>query len=220
MGTLTEQPRLWQLISPLSPVGAYHHSQGLEQAVDAGWVTDEATALTWIQGLLGRSIANLDLPVVARAWDAWLNDDVAGLRRWDALCRACRETKELRAEEANMGTALMALMGELGERPSDVPRLGYAAAFGVAAANASLGAHDTLAGYAWAWSENQVVCAVKLAPLGHGAGQRMLRKLGASLNSVVAHALEVADDEIGIASPGLAIASAQHETRHTRLYRS
>ena len=70
MGTSTDQVRLWQLISPLSPVGAYHHSQGLEQAVEAGWVTDEETALAWIQGLLGRSIANLDLPIVARARDS------------------------------------------------------------------------------------------------------------------------------------------------------
>lgn len=117
-----------------------------------------------------------------------------------------------------MGAALIALIGELGGRSPE--GLGYAAAFGVAAANASLGARDTLAGYAWAWCENQVACAVKLTPLGHSAGQRMLLKLGASLDAVVEHALAVADDEIGLASPGLAIASAQHETRHTRLYRS
>ena len=220
MATPTEQFRLWQLISPLSPVGAYHHSQGLEQAIGTGWVRDEHTALAWIRDLLRRSIANLDLPVVARAAIAWRAGDVAALLRWDALCRACRETSELRAEERNMGAALMALMGELGERLPDGHRLGYAAAFGVAAANASLGARDTLAGFAWAWCENQVACAVKLNPLGHSAGQRMLRELGTSLDPVVEHALAVADDEIGLASPGLAIASAQHETRHTRLYRS
>ena len=220
MTTPTEQFRLWQLISPLSPVGAYHHSQGLEQAVGAGWVTDEGTALAWIHDLLGRSIANLDLPVVARARTAWRDGDVSALLRWDALCRACRETSELRAEERNMGAALIALIGELGERSPDGHRLGYAAAFGVAAANAALGARDTLAGYAWAWCENQVACAVKLTPLGHSAGQRMLLKLGGSLDAVVEHALQVSDDEIGLASPGLAITSAQHETRHTRLYRS
>ena len=218
MTTPTEQSRLWQLISPLSPVGAYHHSQALEQAVGTGWVVDEDSALAWIQGLLRRSIANVDLPVVARARTAWRDGDIAALLRWDALCRACRETSELRAEERNMGAALIALMGELGERSPD--RLGYAAAFGVAAANASLGEADTLAGYAWAWCENQVSCAVKLTPLGHSAGQRMLLELGASLDAVVEHALGVEDDEIGLASPGLAIASAQHETRHTRLYRS
>ena len=220
MTTPTEQSRLWQLISPLSPVGAYHHSQALEQAVGTGWVEDEDSALAWINDLLGRSIANLDLPVVARARTAWRDGDVSALLHWDALCRACRETSELRDEERNMGAALIALMGELGERSPDGHRLGYAAAFGVAAANAALGERDTLGGYAWAWCENQVACAVKLAPLGHSAGQRMLRKLGASLDGVVAHALAVPDDEIGLASPGLAIASAQHETRHTRLYRS
>lgn len=220
MTTRTEQSRLWQLISPLSPVGAYHHSQGLEQAVGAGWVTDEDSALAWIHDLLLRSIANLDLPVVARARAAWRDGDVAALLRWDALCGACRETSEQRAEERNMGAALIALLGELGEPSPDGQHLGYAAAFGVAAANASLDQRDTLAGYAWAWCENQVACAVKLVPLGHSAGQRMLLELGASLDAVVEHALGVADDEIGLASPGLAIASAQHETRHTRLYRS
>ena len=219
MTTSTEQVRLWQLISPLSPVGAFHHSQGLEQAVDAGWVVDERTALEWTQGLLGRSIANLDLPVVARTRCAWRAGNVAAVLRWDTWCRACRETSELRAEERNMGSALIALLSELGERVPGVP-IGYAAAFGVAAANASLDARDTLTGYAWAWCENQIACAVKLVPLGHSAGQRMLRHLGASLGAVVAQALRVADDEIGLASPGLAIASACHETRYTRLFRS
>ena len=172
---------------------------------------------------MGRSIANLDLPVVLRRGHGrrGATGDVAGLLRWDALCRACRETSELRAEERNMGAALIALMAELGERPAAVPRLGLRGGLrGRRRQRLAGGTDDTLTGYAWAWCENQVVCAVKLTPLGHGAGQRMLRRLGASLDAVVAHALEVADDEIGLASPGLAIASAQHETRHTRLYRS
>lgn len=215
----TEQARLWQLISPLSPVGAYQHSQGLEQAVDAGWVIDEHTALEWIHALLWRSIAHLDLPVAARCRSAWRDGHVAALVRWDAHCRACRETSELRAEERNMGTALIALLAELGE-PVPAAPVGYAAAFAVAAANALLDARDTLAGYAWAWCENQVACAVKLVPLGHSAGQRVLRRLGAALDTVVATALRVEDDAIGLTAPGLAIASARHETRHTRLYRS
>ena len=34
----TELIRLWQLISPSLPVGAFHYSQGLEQAVNRGRV--------------------------------------------------------------------------------------------------------------------------------------------------------------------------------------
>ena len=36
--------RLLQLVSPALPIGAFAYSQGLEQAVASGWVTDEATA--------------------------------------------------------------------------------------------------------------------------------------------------------------------------------
>jgi hypothetical protein len=36
--------RLLQLCSPALPVGAYAYSQGLECAVERGWVRDEASA--------------------------------------------------------------------------------------------------------------------------------------------------------------------------------
>ena len=219
MHTSTEPFRLWQLISPLSPVGAFHHSQGLEEAVESGAVADESTAFAWIGGLLGHTMAHLDLPVVARARGAWRDGDNAALRRWDGLSRACRETRESRAEERNMGAALLALLRELGERAPD-GALGYPAAFGVAAANAALDADETLAGYAWAWCENQVACAVRLVPLGHSAGQRILRGLGARIEPALACALRVGDDEIGLSAPRLAVLSARHETRRTRLFRS
>ncbi|HRE56056.1 MAG TPA: urease accessory protein UreF, partial [Candidatus Competibacter sp.] len=45
-------PRLLQLCSPTLPVGAYAYSQGLESAVERGWVRDEAGAGDWIFGLL------------------------------------------------------------------------------------------------------------------------------------------------------------------------
>ncbi|MGH8518715.1 MAG: urease accessory protein UreF, partial [Panacagrimonas sp.] len=38
---------LLQLASPALPVGAYSYSQGLESAIDAGLVRDEATTLRW-----------------------------------------------------------------------------------------------------------------------------------------------------------------------------
>ena len=220
---MTTAPRisteLWRLISPLLPVGAFHHSQGLEQA--AAWrdVHDEASARDWIEGLLGHVAACVDLPVVARVRRAWAARRAAEVEHWDAVCRACRETRELRDEERNMGAALMRLLHELDE-PTPPARLGFAAAFGVAAANASLPEREAAAGYAWAWCENQTAAAVRLIPLGQSAGQRIVRHLGRRLETVVEGALELADEEIGRSAPGLAIASARHETQYTRLFRS
>ena len=56
--------RLLHLASPALPIGAFHFSQGLEYAVDTGWVHDEASALEWIDGIAQGSLATLDLPVL------------------------------------------------------------------------------------------------------------------------------------------------------------
>src|SRR5690349_14515953 len=63
--------RLFQLVSPALPVGAYHFSQGLEYAVDAGWVNNEADAAEWIEGIARNSIGTLDLPLLVRLHAAW-----------------------------------------------------------------------------------------------------------------------------------------------------
>ena len=217
--SLAIRTELWRLISPLLPVGAFHHSQGLEQAAAWWQVHDEASTRNWIEGLLGHVVAHVDLPVLARVRTAWAERRTAELERWDAVCRACRETHELRDEERNMGAALMRLLRELGE-PAPAARLGFVAAFGVAAANASLSERETAAGYAWAWCESQTAAAVRLIPLGQSAGQRILRHLGGSLEAVVETALGLADEDVGRSAPGLAIASARHETGYTRLFRS
>ena len=42
--------RLWQLISPALPVGAYAYSQGLEYAIDSQWVNNKEEVEQWIKG--------------------------------------------------------------------------------------------------------------------------------------------------------------------------
>jgi urease accessory protein len=61
---------------------------------------------------------------------------------------------------------------------------------------------------------------VKLVPLGHTAGQRLLRALGDAIPAAVELAFSCDDDALGLGLPGFAIASARHETQYTRLFRS
>src|ERR1700681_3903474 len=84
--------RLCHLVSPALPVGAYAYSQGLEYAVHAGWVHDEATTLDWLQGLSRCAIGTLDLPVLWRLHRAWSAPDPADVRHWSAQLMAARET--------------------------------------------------------------------------------------------------------------------------------
>ena len=52
--------RLLQLASPALPIGAFAYSQGLEPAVAAAIVHDEATASAWLTGLLEGPLARQD----------------------------------------------------------------------------------------------------------------------------------------------------------------
>jgi urease accessory protein len=211
--------KLWQLISPALPVGAYSYSQGLEYLHFEGRVADERTALEWLDELLMHGVARLDLPILERVHRAWAARDEVAVRRWSRALESRRETAELRFEDMAMGGALTQLLASLGIAVPE-RRLPFASAFAVAAASWSVPSEDACAGYAWAWCEAQVAAAVKLIPLGHTAGQRMLLKLGERIPAAVGAAAACRDDEIGSAMPGLAIASALHETQYTRLFRS
>ena len=72
----------------------------------------------------------------------------------------------------------------------------------------------------WAWSENQVLAAVKLVPLGQSAGQRLLHRLTDLLPPVVALALELPDEAIGTSALSQGLAAALHESQYSRLFRS
>jgi urease accessory protein len=216
--------RLMQLASPALPVGAFAYSQGLESAAAAGWVRDEATAGAWITGLLASQLAGLDLPILARMQRAWEGDDEDAVEEWNALLLACRPTAELAAEDRQLGASLARLLAALEVRPAErwAGRGGvsYAAMFALAAARWRVPEEAACAGHAFAWLEAQTSAAVRLVPLGQSAGQRILAAAGAAVPDAVARARALADDEVGAAAPGQAIASAWHETQYSRLFRS
>jgi urease accessory protein len=217
--------RLLHLASPALPIGAFHFSQGLEYAVDAGWIADEPAAREWIVGVGAASLATLDLPVLVRLEAAWTSGDVDGVRRWNAFLIACRETAELRLEDRHLGGALLRVLAELDLRTDvfatrEAPGVAYATAFAFACASWNVAPLAMLETYAWTWAENQVLAAVKLVPLGQSAGQRILHAVSGRIGAWAARALGLTDSDIGISTSLAAVASARHETQYTRLFRS
>ncbi len=216
--------RLLQLCSPALPVGAYAYSQGLESAVDRGWVWDEVSAGAWILGLLNHALRRLDLPVFARLYSAWRAEDAEAARRWNARLYASREAAELQREDQHLGAALARLLNDLGLQDAapwrNAPRVCFATLFSLAAARWDIPLREAATGYAWAWTENQVIAATRLIPLGQTASQRLLVAAGPVIATAVVDGLALADEDIGAAAPGLALAGALHETQYSRLFRS
>lgn len=216
--------RLLQLASPAFPVGAYAYSQGLEWAVERGWVGNESEAGDWIVGLLAQGLARLEVPVTARLHQAWCATDLAAVHDWSRWLHACRESAELRAEDRQLGNAAALALTNLGleeARPwSTLPYASFATLFMLAAARWHIPWRPAASGYLWAWAENQVAAAIKLVPLGQAAGQRMLARVIDAIPRALAAGADLADADIGYFAPGLALASARHETQYTRLFRS
>lgn len=184
---------------------------------------DESSAFEWIAGLAQNALGTLDLPVLARLHSEWMKDDIAAAQRWNAFLLAARETEELRMEDRHMGESLRKILAELRlpfATTLQAHRYGYAAMFALACARWTVAVPDTLQAYAWAWTENQVLAAIKLVPLGQTAGQRMLDKLIPQLTEICAAAVRLEDGDIGVCAVMQGMASARHELQYTRLFRS
>lgn len=219
---------LW-LASPALPVGGFSYSEGLEAAVDAGLVHDEASATAWLADQLHLSLARSDLAVVAQAIPAWRANDLARIARLNNWVLATRETQEFRLQTEQMGRSLLAWAQSLGDLgggvlqqllAADLQPPSYPVAMACAASASGAPLPDSLAGYVFGWAENMVQAAIKSIPLGQSAGQRMLAQLVREIPAAVEHALSLSDDQRQAFTPMLAILSARHETQYSRLFRS
>ncbi|QSI77515.1 urease accessory protein UreF [Niveibacterium microcysteis] len=227
MSSLAALTRLLHLASPALPVGAFSYSQGLEWAVECGWVSNEAQARDWIGDLMRYGIARCEAPALVAMMRAWRTGEVSEVLRLDAEFLATRESMELRAETVQMGYSCARLLRELESLPAftrqaltGIGELSYPAAWSAAAAAWTLPPEDAVVAYLWAWLENQVMAAVKIVPLGQSAGQRLLVALGEPIPALARAAMTIGPDKWENFTPGLAWASAMHEGQYTRLFRS
>jgi len=211
--------RLLQLSSISLPVGGYAFSQGLEYAIDSGWIRKAGHVAQWLELQLLQAQAQTDLPLLRLAMQT---DSEARWQTLNDLSLACRETRELRLTDSAMGEALRRVLKNLG---IEVPALlqqevSFIVLFGFAARHWQVEPDAAALGLGWSWLENQVAAATKLVPLGQTQAQQLLNDLQPLLPQAIEIAKGVDEDFIGAGLPALAIASSRHETQYSRLFRS
>ena len=215
--------QLLRLVSPSHPVGAFSYSRGLEWAVHAGTVRDEPTAQNWILGLLEHCYACLDGAVFWRMVHSLREGHSERFLDADRWLQAARESRELELEDRRMGEALLHLLVDL-EIPQARSLSGqcstFPGAFAIAAVHWQVDPHDALLGLMWSVVEGQVSAAIRLVPLGHTAGQRILIAGAPVIERAAQKAATLLDDEVGNVAPAMAMASAWHESQYSRLFRS
>ncbi|MAZ66958.1 MAG: urease accessory protein UreF [Kangiellaceae bacterium] len=212
---------LLYLSSPALPIGAFAYSQGLEYAIDEGWVSNQKELAQWCKGVMQFGLGRLDLPILLRCYQGWLDNDKESLEKWNQFVLASRETAELEAEDIQLGKTLGKLLVDIDHRPPyPIATASYVIYYAFAAQSLAIPVQQAAQGFLWSWLENQTTVACKTIPLGQTAAQKILIQLLPEIPKVVDYAMTIVDNDIGATLPVQAIASAKHETQYSRLFRS
>ncbi|HDJ8878437.1 TPA: urease accessory protein UreF [Escherichia coli] len=216
--------RLMQLASSSLPVGGYSWSQGLEWAVEAGWVTDAAAFERWQLRQMEQSFFTVDLPLFVRLYRSCELGELNRAQYWTAYLLACRETRELRDEERNRGAAFIRLVSDW--QPDCSPewrrvcQQSYLSGMAWLGVRWQIAISDLALSLGYSWIESSVMAGVKLVPFGQNMAQQLILRLCDRYAADMDRALAAPDCSIGSGTPLVAIASARHETQYSRLFRS
>lgn len=219
--------QLMWLASPALPVGGFSYSEALEAAIASATVQGESGVAAWLCDQLRLAQARGDLALAARAFTAWRRGDAPRIVELNDWMRLTRESAELRLQTEQMGRSMLAWLTQ--RHPGDAgvavlaalrPAPTWPVAWALAAARSGAALREALLCLAFGWAEAMVQAALKAAPLGQSAGQRILRQLADAIPAAVDVAIALPDSGRQAYTPMLAILSARHEIQYSRLFRS
>jgi urease accessory protein len=218
--------RLLAWLSPSYPVGAFSYSSGLEWAVEAGDVHDALSLQDWLAVVIGQGGGFCDAVLLVHAHHAVMQGDDAALRAVAELAAALAPSRERHLETTQQGRAFVEATraawpcAALDRLVAVWDEVAYPVAVGVAAAGHGIPVAPSTAAYLQAVAANLVSAGVRLVPLGHTDGQRVMAALEAIVSVTAARALATPLDKVGSAAFRADLASMRHETQYTRLFRS
>lgn len=227
--------KLLQLSSSALPVGAYSYSEGLETAIEQQKINTEQQLYEWLHQELCHGAVRLETALMLRGYRCWMANDLEGLKYWNQWGSAVKETSELREQSWQMGRSLTRLLLALNQvssgennQNSDLANgikavgqpCNYAIALGIAAAYWHIDQHSAILGHFHSWATNLINAGVKLIPLGQTTGQQLLLQLHPEMETAAPTIANLTDEDLYSCSWGLALASMQHETQYSRLFRS
>ena len=222
--------RLQSWLSPAFPTGSYSYSHGLEWAVEAGDIHDRESLVDWLEADLRHGSGRNEAIFFMQGWRAAMEDDRAKLMELAELAAAFRGTSEFALESSQQAAACLAMLrqvwpdrfldwlsGMLGEREVQ-PAL--ALVLGVGAARHGIAARLALPAFLHSYLANLVSAGVRLIPLGQTDAQLAIASLEEAVLAASAQARNATLDDLGSAAFMVDLASMQHETQYTRLFRS
>ncbi|MHB1731282.1 MAG: urease accessory protein UreF [Leptospirillum sp.] len=216
---------LLQITNSALPIGGFSYSEGLEQLIEEKIICNSNELEFWIKDSLDYGIIRFEGCVLKRIYQACKNDDFNSLIFWDQWLLASMETEELRRQSVDMGRALQRLNSSLSDSKCGLDQervilINYASVFGKTAADWNIPLDSALYGYLYRWISSILDVGVKLIPMGQSAGQKCLWNIQPFLENKVFELLSLPNEDLYVWNTAVVLASMQHETQYSRLYRS
>jgi len=218
MTDLKSMIRLQTWLSPAFPIGAFSYSNGLEAAIDEGYVSDADSLTTWLTDILENGTGWNDAVLLAEAWRCAA--DKEALDELVSLAQALSFSSERYLETMDQGSAfLLASKAWHGNDllPAKCP---LPIAIGVLAVRMDVALEDTLAAFLHAVLSNQIQAALRLMKLGQQGGLDVLASLEERILQTASRSVSSSLDDLGGCAIIADIVSMKHETMQSRIFRS
>ena len=212
--------KLFQLVSPALPVGAFSYSEGLEVLVQQGLLAGPQDLEPWLRAELQRGAVAMEAAALGMLFSALGGGDLAAVVELDGWLLAQREAAEVRAQQRQMWQSLLLLLADLGWPLPGGAALAWPAAFAWAALCLELGSPDLEEAYLYSWVANQISAAVRLVPLGPTQGQRLQLALAPLIAGQAAELSSSDPRQLWNGGIGAGLAQLQHAELYSRLFRS
>lgn len=213
--------KLLQLCDSSFPLGAYSHSWGLETWTQLDKLKNVHEVEQAIDSLLRLSIAPKEGVAVRLAHQYGTANDKNNFARLNVTLSASNWAQETQNASLAMGDRLKILANKLGWL-NDVPhgQMHHCAVFGWLSALLHVDANSAVAAYLSTSVGSLVSAAVKLVPLGHTDGQRIIAHLASTIEAEAKSVSEQLNPRISSFAPLQEWASFEHERLYSRLFQS
>jgi urease accessory protein len=216
-----------QLADGMFPSGAFTQSHGLESLVADGLVTSRDDLTRVVEMSLLHRLATADLPALLAAHSADQEEIVA----IDHCLTATKLSREERAASTRVGRRIAVEVLRLAPqyeglsafiRAVDASRTpgNASVAQGLAAAALDIPAKTAALGACHSFATSLISAAMRLARLGHGDAQTVLRQVQPAMVEAVAVASRLPWQEMRSSGFQLDIAMARHERSEARMFAS
>ncbi|WP_245231163.1 urease accessory protein UreF [Parasedimentitalea huanghaiensis] len=207
--------RLQQWLSPSYPIGAFAYSHGLETAIGTCAIISSDDLRMWLTDLLKNGAGYSD-PILLVA--AYRSENAEALQDIEQQARAFAPSKERLAETALQGAAFCQTTSAISDH--DIPDLTYPVGLGYAARRHGLPLDLTVHMYLHSFVSNLVAAAQRLMRVGQVEGQRILTDLAPLIAQITQDALTSDLTDLSGSCFLADIATMQHETQYSRMFRS